>query len=206
MGKPLRIAISLNTLRNNADRAITRAAAIRINDEYDEFDHAQAYIARRTLARVPLLVEDNAYRVILQQVSRTSTSLETPYKSNQMNGRRSLTQKCLKEKECSEVVRKPSQTGENSRVECPGFRKVPDLEPLRATPRHNAEVCTDEAYLKRHEKYEKQEKLIKRRDRMRQREEQYRLRLMKVEKPNTSPEPKIESIEVVEKKPRRRKH
>ncbi|CAG9536483.1 unnamed protein product [Cercopithifilaria johnstoni] len=190
MGKPLRIAISLNALRNNADRAITRAAAIRVNDEYDEFDHPQAYIARRTLAHVPLLAENNAYRIILQQ----------------MNGRRSLTQKCLKEKGYSELVRKPSQPTQNSRVECPGFRKMPDLEPLRATPRHHAEVCTDEAYLKRHEKYEKQEKLIKRRDRIRQREEQYRLRLMKVEKPNTSPEPKIESIEVVEKKPRRRKH
>ncbi|EJW89001.1 hypothetical protein WUBG_00100 [Wuchereria bancrofti] len=129
-----------------------------------------------------------------------------------MNGRRSLTSKYLKEKGYSELVRKPSQPSENSPVECPGFRKVHDLEPLRATPRHNIEVCllsqvcTDEAYLKRHEKYEKQEKLVKRRDRIRQREEQYRLRLMKVEKPNASPEPKIESIEVVEKKPRLRKH
>ncbi|KAK6101463.1 PEHE domain family protein [Brugia pahangi] len=177
MGKPLRIAISLNTLHNNPDRATTRAAAVRINDEYDEFYHAHAYIARRTLARVPLLVGNNAYRVVLQQ-----------------------------EKGYSELVRKPSQPSENSRVECPGFRKVHDLEPLRATPRHNIEVCTDEAYLKRHEKYEKQEKLVKRRDRIRQREEQYRLRLMKVEKSNASPEPKIESIEVVEKKPRLRKH
>lgn len=58
-----------------------------------------------------------------------------------MNGRRSLTQKYLKEKGYSELVRKPSQSSENSRVECPGFRKVPDLEPVRATPRHNAEVC-----------------------------------------------------------------
>lgn len=58
-----------------------------------------------------------------------------------MRGRRSLTQKYLKEKACSELERKPSQPNENSRVECPGFRKVPDLEPLRATPRHSAEVC-----------------------------------------------------------------
>ncbi|OZC09465.1 hypothetical protein X798_03422 [Onchocerca flexuosa] len=177
MGKPLRIAISLNTLHNNSDRATTRAAAIRFNDEYDEFDHAHAYIARRTLTRVPLLAENNAYRVIFQQ-----------------------------EKGYSELLRKSSQSNENSRVECPRFRKVPDLEPLRATPRHNVEICTDEAYLKRHEKYEKQEKLIKRRDRIRQREEQYRLHLMKLEKPNASSEPKIESIEVVERKPRLRKH
>ncbi|EJD75618.1 hypothetical protein, variant [Loa loa] len=177
MGKPLRIAISLNTLHNNADRTTTRAAAIRINDECGEFDHAHAYIARRTLTRIPLLADNSAYRVVLQQ-----------------------------EKGYDELVRKPPQPGENPHVECPGFRKVPDLEPLRATRRHNAEVCTDETYLKRHEKYEKQEKLIKRRDRIRQREEQYRLRLMKVERPNTSPEPKIDSIEVVEKKPRLRKH
>ncbi|KAM3723325.1 CWF19-like protein [Dirofilaria immitis] len=152
-------------------------AAIRINDEYDEFDHTHAYIARRTLARVPLLAENNTYRVIFQQ-----------------------------EKGYNELLRKPSQSSENSRVECPGFRRVPDLEPLRATPRYNIEVCTDKAYLKRHEKYEKQEKLIKRRDRIRQREEQYRLHLMKVEKPSASCKPKIESIEVVEKKPRFRKH
>ncbi|EFO22007.2 hypothetical protein LOAG_06478 [Loa loa] len=195
MGKPLRIAISLNTLHNNADRTTTRAAAIRINDECGEFDHAHAYIARRTLTRIPLLADNSAYRVVLQQTQ-----------INQMNGRRSLTSKCLKEKGYDELVRKPPQPGENPHVECPGFRKVPDLEPLRATRRHNAEVCTDETYLKRHEKYEKQEKLIKRRDRIRQREEQYRLRLMKVERPNTSPEPKIDSIEVVEKKPRLRKH
>lgn len=59
-----------------------------------------------------------------------------------MNGQRFLTSKCLKENAySSELVKKPPQLTENPRVECPGFRKVPDLEPLRATPRRNAEVC-----------------------------------------------------------------
>ncbi|VDK68655.1 unnamed protein product [Litomosoides sigmodontis] len=74
MGKPLRIAISLNTLHNNADRAVTRAAAIRINDVCGEFDHAHAYIACRTLAHMPLLAEHNAYRVILQSKCRVKSA------------------------------------------------------------------------------------------------------------------------------------
>ncbi|VDM97558.1 unnamed protein product [Thelazia callipaeda] len=139
MGKPLQIAISLTRLQSNGDQATTQSS----NSEYEEFDHSHTYVAHRTVERVPLLTDNNTYRVILRRKSKYDGLLGKSFNNN-------------------------------SRVECPGFRKVPDLEPLRGTPRLSIEFCTDEVYLKRHEKYEKQEKMIKRRDRIRQREEQYR--------------------------------
>lgn len=97
---------------------------------------------------------------------------------------------------------------QRSPLELPTFRVVGRMEPLRAMPRHNDERCDDETYLKRHEKYERQEKSIKRRDRQWQREEQYRLRLMKMSKEDRPTTPKLHVIQVTSssKKPKTRRH
>ncbi|VDN44579.1 unnamed protein product [Gongylonema pulchrum] len=70
------------------------------------------------------------------------------------------------------VGKKPKKAKE--RFETPGFRVVKELTPLRIDPSLLEEDLSEEAYLKRHEKYERQEKAIKKRDRQRQREEEYR--------------------------------
>ncbi|VDM42023.1 unnamed protein product [Toxocara canis] len=112
----------------------------------------------------------------------------------------------IKIEDSHKKVHTSQEPSAGSRLEIPAFKDVGRLDPLRSTPRLNDEICTDEAYLKRHEKYEKQEKSIKRRDRIWQREEQYRLHLMKISKDEGPSPPKLLSIEIVPRMPKTRRH
>uniref|UniRef100_A0A914WQB1 PEHE domain-containing protein n=1 Tax=Plectus sambesii TaxID=2011161 RepID=A0A914WQB1_9BILA len=90
-------------------------------------------------------------------------------------------------------------------VDVPTFRHK-RMEPLRATMRLNEESCDDAVYNKRHEKLERNERQLVRRDRIWQREEYYRQKLLKKNAHDSNTEDdqalKITAIHMCKKLPR----
>ncbi|CAJ0600081.1 unnamed protein product [Cylicocyclus nassatus] len=69
----------------------------------------------------------------------------------------------------------------DKKLQLPEVRMVGRLNPLRCQPRLTDEPIDLEAYTKRHEKHEKEEKQILRRDRIWQNEVRYRSRLLRLQ-------------------------
>lgn len=195
MGKPLRVSVSvsLSTLTHES-RVSTRSTAGPVK-----------CCNLRYLFRFQKTKDDVLKPICV--LRKPARRIRITGKANLLNKTSALSSSnkvaSIRAKESEKKKPDPSQ---RLRLELPAYRVLGRMEPLRATPRHNDEICTDDAYLKRHEKYEKQEKSIKRRDRIWQREEQYRLRLMKISKNKMPSQPKICAIEVVSKKPKTRSH
>ncbi|MFH4978901.1 hypothetical protein AB6A40_005610 [Gnathostoma spinigerum] len=87
-------------------------------------------------------------------------------------------------------------------LELPGYRQISRPVPLRITPRHINELTSCDVYLKRHEKLDKLEKMIQKRDRKWQRAEEYRLHLLKISQSEKSPDPQFTGIKIVPKMPK----
>ncbi|KHN75036.1 hypothetical protein Tcan_12611 [Toxocara canis] len=191
MGKPLRVSVSLSSL-NSDNRVCTRSSTASVNlsakAKFDDVKPA-CVSSKKAINRTPMFGKTN----LLVSTSHSHHHQHQPVAA-------------IKIEDSHKKVHTSQEPSAGSRLEIPAFKDVGRLDPLRSTPRLNDEICTDEAYLKRHEKYEKQEKSIKRRDRIWQREEQYRLHLMKISKDEGPSPPKLLSIEIVPRMPKTRRH
>uniref|UniRef100_A0A9J2PU59 PEHE domain-containing protein n=1 Tax=Ascaris lumbricoides TaxID=6252 RepID=A0A9J2PU59_ASCLU len=193
MGKPLRVSVSLSSL-NSENRICTRSstASVHLPGKIKYDDLKPAFMSnKKAISRTPMIGKTNL-------VISAASHLHHPQQQQPLT--------TIKVEDSQKKQQSPQETRGSERLEIPAFRNVGRMEPLRSTPRLNDEVCTDEAYLKRHEKYERQEKSIKRRDRIWQREEQYRLHLMKISTDEDPPPPKVQVVEVVSRMPKCRRH
>jgi len=147
------------------------------------------------LLTVDSTMKNNGYTSTMKNNGYTSTR-RTSFSTLQENARTASH---------DQLLNGSSSTCDDAKTpfDLPSWRIVRRLDALRATPRLNDEGCDDESFSKRHEKHEKLEKQIVRRDKAWQRENSYRQRLLKLDNPNEFPRlPPILAIEICKKLPK----